>query len=187
MKGTRAALRYAKATLSVAKDRGIVEEINKDMMLISDVVSESKDLLVMLKSPVIKNSVKRKVLEEIFSKKVNPLTMEVINLLFENDRINLLPLVAKEYIIIYDYLKGIEKAIITTPVPLSKKLEKKFLDKITKITGKEINIENVVDPDIVGGYVLRVGDKQLDSSVVGMLNSVLHQFGDNKYISKLEN
>ncbi len=185
MKGTRAALRYARATLDLAKDKGIAEKINKDMIMISKAISESKDLQVMLKSPVIRSSVKRSVLTEIFGKKVNPLTEKVISLLIENGRIELLEPVAKEYVLIYDYLKGIETALVTTAVPLSKDLEKEFLKKVTELVGKEITVKNIVDPTIVGGYILRVGDQQLDSSVTGLLNSVMEDFSDNQYISKL--
>jgi F-type H+-transporting ATPase subunit delta len=185
MKGTRAALRYAKATLDLAKERGIAEKINEDMLLISKAISDSNDLQIMLKSPVIRSSVKKTILNKIFSKKVNPLTVKVIDLLINNNRIELLQLVAKEYVIIYDYLKGIETALVTTAVPITKELEKEFLKKVTALVGKEITVKNVVDPSIVGGYILRVGDQQLDSSVIGMLNNVLQDFGDNNYISKL--
>jgi len=185
MKGTRAALRYAKATLDLAKEKGIADKINEDMILIGKAISESNDLQVMLKSPVIRSSVKRSVLKKIFGSKVNPLTEKVINLLIENGRIELLELVSKEYIIIYDYLKGIETALITTAIPLTKELEKDFLKKVTELVGKDISIKNIVDPSIVGGYILRVGDQQLDSSVTGLLNSVREGFGDNQYISKL--
>jgi F-type H+-transporting ATPase subunit delta len=185
MKGTRAALRYAKATLDLAKERGIAEKINDDMQLISKAISESKDLQIMLKSPVVRSSVKRSVLTKIFGSKVNPLTEKVMYLLLDNNRIELLELVAKEYVIIFDYLKGIETALVTTAVPLTKELEKEFLKKVTDLVGKEITVKNIVDPSIVGGYILRVGDQQLDSSVTGLLNSVLEDFGDNHYISKL--
>lgn len=185
MKGTRAALRYAKATLDLAKEQGIEEKINDDMKLISSAIAESPDLEVMLKSPVIRSAVKRSVLTKIFGSKVNPLTMKLIDLLIKNDRINILGLVAKEFVIIYDYLMGIETALVTTAVPLTKELEKDFLKKVTDLIGKEITVKNIVDPSIVGGYILRVGDQQLDSSVTGLLNTVLEGFGDNHYKSKL--
>ena len=185
MIGTRAALRYAKATLNLAKEKSLSKEVNDDMILIRDTIAENNDLEVMLKSPIVKSEVKRKVLEGIFKKKVNGITMGLINLLIENKRLNLLPLVAKEYIVIYDFMKGIEVAHVTTAVPLTKELEKAILERVNESSDNQVSLVNVVDPSIIGGFVLRLGDKEYDSSVAYRLNDLLTQFEDNQYISKL--
>lgn len=185
MKGTRAALRYAKATLNLAKEKGLAEEINNDMLLIDNTIEENDDLLIMLKSPIIKSKVKKSALTEIFHKNVNSITLGVINLLIENKRLALLPLVVKEYTVIYEFLKGIEVAHVISAVPLTKELEKKLLNKLKGIVGKEITLKNKVDPSIVGGFILRVGDKQYDSSISNRLSTLLTRFEDNQYISKL--
>jgi F-type H+-transporting ATPase subunit delta len=185
MKGTRAALRYAKAVLNLAKEQRVIDKVNDDMNLIATALNENTDLKIMLRSPVIKPSVKRRVLDKIFKEKTQPLTWKLIELLIKNNRIDILEQFAKQYRIIYDFHKGIETALVTTAVPIDKKLENRIHDIVTKIIGKTITVKNVVDPSIVGGYILRVGDKQVDSSVVGLLNNVLETFGDNHYISKL--
>ena len=185
MVGTRAALRYAKATLNLAKDKGLEKEVNDDMKLILTTLEESKELEVMLKSPVIKSDAKRTVLTKIFDKKVNGITLGLLNLLIENKRPALLTLVAKEYIVIYDFLKGVEVAQITSAVPLTKELEKEILKRVQESIGKEITLNNIVDPSIIGGFVLRVGDKQYDSSVSYRLKDLLAQFEDNQYVSKI--
>ncbi len=184
MKGTRAALRYAKATLDLAKEKGLTDEINKDMKLIASTISENDELSLMIKNPIIKSGIKKEVLNKIFGSKVNPISIELIKLLIENKRLELLEFVAKQYNIIYDQLKGIEIAQVTTAIPLTKKLEEKILAKVKSIVGKEISLNNIVDPSITGGFILRVGDKQLDSSVTGMLNTMLKDFEDNT-ISKI--
>ena len=185
MKGTRAALRYAKATLNLAKEKGLAKEVNDDMILIQSTIEENNDLEIMLKSPVIKSAPKKAVLTEIFGKKVNGITMGLINLLIENKRLSLLNLVAKEYIVIYDFLQGVEVAQITSAVPLTKELEAEILKRIKESIGKEISMNNVIDPSIIGGFVLRVGDKLYDSSVSSRLKNLLSQFEDNHYISKI--
>ena len=98
---------------------------------------------------------------------------------------DLLPLVAKEYIVIYDFMKGVEVAQITTAVPLTKELEKKILKRIQESIDADVSLVNVVDRSIIGGFVLRVGDKEYDSSVSYRLTDLLSQFEDNQYISKL--
>ena len=185
MVGTRAALRYAKATLNLAKEKDLAKEVNKDMILIRDTIEANNDLEVVLKSPVIKSANKRSVLIEIFKKNINDITKGLIDVLIENKRLNLLPLVAKEYIVIYDFMKGVEVAQITTAVPLTKELEKKILKRIQESIDADVALVNVVDPSIIGGFVLRVGDKEYDSSVAYRLEDLLSQFEDNQYISKL--
>lgn len=185
MKGTRAALRYAKAVLNLAKEKGFAKEVNDDMILIQSTIEENHDLDVMLKSPIIKSGPKRAVLTEIFEKKVNGITMGLLNLLIENKRLSILNLVAKEYVVIYDFLQGVEVAQITSAVPLTKKLETEILKRIKESVGKEISMNNVIDPSIIGGFVIRVGDKLYDSSVSSRLSNLLSQFEDNHYISKI--
>ncbi len=185
MVGTRVALRYAKAVLNLAKEKGFAKEVNDDMILIQLTIEENSDLEIMLKSPIIKSKAKKSVLTEVFGKKVNGITMGLLNLLIENKRPSLLLLVAKQYIVIYDFLKGIEVAQVTSAVPLTKDLEKAILKRVEESLGKQITLNNVVDPSIIGGFVLRVGDKLYDSSVSYRLSNLLSQFEDNQYISKI--
>ena len=185
MKGTRAALRYAKATLNLAKERDLAKEINDDMLLIDQTISENHDLLNMLKSPIIKSKVKKSILTELFGKKINVISHGLINLLIENKRLPLLPLVASEYTIIYDFLKGVEVAQITSAIPLNKDLENRILKKVREMSGKDITLKNIINPSILGGFILRVGDKQYDSSISGRLNQLRSRFEDNKYIAKI--
>lgn len=185
MKGTRAALRYAKATLNLAKEKGLAKEINEDMLLIDGTISENDDLLNLLKSPIVKSQIKKTVLTELFGNKINSITLGVINLLIENNRLQLLPLVASEYTIIYDFLQGVEIAHVTSAIPLTKETEKRILKKVNEISGKQISLKNIIDPSIIGGFILRVGDKQFDSSVSGQLSELRSKFEDNHYISKI--
>jgi len=185
MKGTRAALRYAKATLNLAKEKGLAKEINNDMLLIDKTIEENHDLLNMLKSPIIKSAVKKSILTKLFEGKVNVITLGLIRLLIENKRLPLLPLVAVEYTVIYDFLKGVEIAHVTSAVPLNKDLENRILKKVREMSGKDISLKNIIDPSIIGGFILRVGDKQYDSSISSRLNQLSANFADNKYISKI--
>jgi len=185
MKGTRAALRYAKATLDLAKEKGLAKEINDDMLLIDQTISENKDLDSMLKSPIIKSSVKKTVLTEIFGNKTNAITHRLFSLLIENKRLPLLPVVAKEFIIIYDKFRGVEVAHVTTAIPLTKELEAKILIKIKEFTNNKINLKNTIDASIIGGFILTVGDQQYDSSVAGQLHNLLTTFEKNQYTAKI--
>ena len=132
-----------------------------------------------------KSNAKKEVLQSVFKGKVDEITMGLINLLIENKRLDILQLVAIEYCIIYDFQLGVEVAQITSAVPLTKKLEDEILKRVKEALGKEVTLKSKIDPSIIGGFVLRVGDRQYDSSVSYRLNDLLSKFEDNQYISKL--
>jgi len=185
MKQTRAALRYAKAILNLAKDRKLAEVVNTDLQLITNTFVNQPDFQVILLNPVIKSDVKKVILSKVFGAKINELTLGLINLLIENKRLNILLDVAKEYIIIFDFDMGIEVAKVTTAIPLSKNLENKILTKVETLTGKKVTIKNTIDPTVIGGFILRIGDIQYDTSINGKLNLLKRDFEDNYYIPKL--
>lgn len=185
MKEARPALRYAKAILNLAKDQNADEEVNNNMKDIVATIAESDDLDAMLKSPVIKASDKKKVLDALFGGKVNNITKGLFNLLAENKRMLMLNQVAKQYSIIYDYYKNMQVATVTTAVELSSELEAKIQQKVIEITGNSATINNIVNPEIIGGFILRVGDVQYDASISNQFNELRREFDNSHYIPKI--
>ena len=182
MEGTRAAIRYAKALLNLAKEHGLHEEVNENMLLIVNTIDESKDLQVMLKSPIIKTEIKKNVLNSIFESYINDLSKGLLKLLIENKRIELLRLVAKQYTVIFDFLMGYEVATVTTAIPLTPEMEKEIFDKISMLTSKELSIKNIVNPEIIGGFILRIEDMQYDASILNKFKSLKKEFNKNLYL-----
>ena len=182
MEGTRAAIRYAKALLNLAKEHGLHEEVNENMLLIVNTIDESKDLQVMLKSPIIKTEIKKNVLNSIFESYINDLSKGLLKLLIENKRIELLRLVAKQYTVIFDFLMGYEVATVTTAIPLTPEMEKEIFEKINKLTSKEVSIKNIVNPEIIGGFILRIEDMQYDASILNKFKSLKKEFNKNLYL-----
>lgn len=185
MKDARPALRYAKAILNLAKETKVESEVNADMQLIASTISENDDLQVLLNSPVIKGSDKKKVLNSLFEGKVNTVSLGLFDLLLENKRMSILLSITKQYTVIYDHLKHIDIAKVTTAIPLSKKLEKTVLDKIVELTGNKATLENIVNPAILGGFILRVGDVQYDASISNYLNELRKEFDHSDFIPKI--
>lgn len=178
MAGERAAIRYAKAVLSLATDNNTADAVNTDMELIKNTVAMSKDLKDMLYSPVIRSSVKKAALLEIF-KNTNKATVNLIDVLIANKRTSLLPEVASSFTTLFEQQKGNQIAEVTTAVPLTKELEEKVLAKVKELTGKEAAIINVVDESILGGFILRVGDTQYNASIANQLNKLKREFTIN--------
>jgi len=137
MKDARAALRYAKAILNLAKDSKSETAVNDDMSLIAATIAENKDLEVMLKSPIVKVSDKMNVLNALFDGKVNTITLGLFHLLKDNKRIAMLKSIARKYAIVFDHLKHTQAAVVTTAVALTEEIEKLVLDKIVALTGKK--------------------------------------------------
>ena len=185
MKDPRAALRYAKAILNLAKDSNLESDVNNDMLFISKTIAENSDLNIILNSPIIKANKKRDVLEALFGKKVNNISLGLFHLLEINKRMEMLEMVAKKYTIIFDHLKHIDIAKVTTAVPLTKEVEKKVMAKVVEITGNETVLENKINPAILGGFILRVGDVQYDASISNYLNELKKEFDNSHYIPKI--
>uniref|UniRef100_UPI004049B6C8 ATP synthase F1 subunit delta n=1 Tax=Flavobacterium sp. TaxID=239 RepID=UPI004049B6C8 len=175
MSESRAAVRYAKATLDLAKENKALDALEKDMRSIAETITESKELSDYLNSPVVKSSDKKNVISEVF-KGSNQITEGLITALLDNKRIGLLYEVAQKYIILNEDLKGQGVAFVTTAVPLTADLEKKILQKVVELTGKKVVVENKVDATILGGFVLRVGDLQYDASISSKLGNLKREF-----------
>ena len=175
MEGTRAAKRYAKAVLNLAKDQNTVEAVNNDMRLITNTVTNSKDLSDMLQNPVLRSEIKKSVLLEVF-KDSNAITVGLIDTLISNKRINILSEVASRYNQLYDKYRGSEVAIVTTAIPLTDDLKSKVLAKAKELTGNDVVVKNIVDESIIGGFILRVGDIQYNASITNKLNKLKREF-----------
>ena len=175
MAGTRAAIRYAKAVLSLAKDQNTAEAVNIDMKQIATAIAKSDDLNVMLQNPVVRSSTKKKALLAVFNNS-NIITINLINVLITNKRLSLLGEVALKVNQLYDKLKGTEVAMVTTAIPLTDNLKSKVLAKAKELTGKDVEIKNIVDQSIIGGFILRIGDVQYNASITNKLNKLKREF-----------
>ncbi|MEM6514894.1 MAG: ATP synthase F1 subunit delta [Bacteroidota bacterium] len=171
----RAAIRYAKALLSLTEENKTSLAVNKDMVLIAKTISENRELKQVLESPVVASSVKKNVVLDIF-KSINAQSKSLFDTLIENNRISILGTVANQYIKLYDELKGVQVATVTTAVPLDSALEKKVMAKVKELTGKNAELKKIVDEDILGGFILRVGDTQYDASVANKLEKLKREF-----------
>ncbi|AJH13312.1 ATP synthase F1 subunit delta [Myroides odoratimimus] len=169
MVSTRAAARYAKAMLEVSGQKGNAEAINSDMILISESVSQSEDLKVFLTNPIVSGEIKLNALLEVFAN-VDQSTKELFKVLKANNRFEILGVIALQFQEQYEALKGIERVVVTTAVPMDAALESKVLSKVQSLApGKQIVISNIVDASILGGFILKMGDKQYNASIANQL------------------
>jgi F-type H+-transporting ATPase subunit delta len=175
MSGSRAAIRYAKAVLSLATDKKSAEAVNSDMKSITSSIAQSDDLSQMLQSPVVRSLDKKAVLTSVF-KDANIATTNLIDTLISNKRLALLNDVAASYTQLFDKMRGSQVANITTAIPLTNDLKIKVLAKVKELTGKEAEVENIIDESILGGFILRVGDIQYNASISNKLAKLKREF-----------
>ena len=175
MAGSRAAIRYAKAVLSLASDQKAESVVDKDMKLIAQTIAENEDLDKLLKSAIIKSELKKEMLNKLFPK-LNDMTSNLFEVLVSNKRIDILGDIVIKYSVLFDELKGKERAIVTTALPMTKDLEVKVLKKVKELTSKSVELENIVDESIIGGFILTIGDKQYNASVANNLNKLKREF-----------
>ena len=169
MSGIRAAIRYAKAILEIADSKGVASEVSADMTLIATTITGNSELTHFIQNPLIKTDTKKNVVLEVFAS-VNPVTRSLFHLLLENKRFEILAAIAVEYNNLFDVMNGVEIAKVTTAFPMDAALEAKVLAKIATFSDKKVTIENTVDASIIGGFILRIGDKQYNASVANRLH-----------------
>ncbi|MHA7059285.1 ATP synthase F1 subunit delta [Aquimarina sp. M1] len=174
---SRAAIRYAKAVLSLAQDQGATKDIQKDMQDIITTIDGSSDLKMVINSPLIKSEVKLASLREIF-KNTGDVTQKLFDILITNKRVNLLEDVARQYIALFDQLNNTQVAKVTTAIPLNKALSALVQAKVKELTGNEATIENVIDESIIGGFILRVGDLQYNASIANKLTNLKRELSN---------
>lgn len=177
MTGTRAAIRYAKAILDVSNANGNVASVSQDMLTVTAAISESLDLNQFLQNPVVKGEAKLAALNEIFAT-ANADTKSLFQLLFQNKRLDILEAVATQFNVLYDELQGKQIAYVTTATPMSSELEAKVLAKIKEISSKEVTIVNEVNADIIGGFIIRIGDQQFNASIANQLSQLKREFNN---------
>jgi len=173
---TRAAIRYAKAVLDQANHAKISEVVFGDMKSIQETLAGSKELRVVLQSPVVKAEDKKQALLQIFEKN-SDVTKGLIQILSSNKRINLLGVVAQAYVDLYNNSKGVKVATVITAVAITPEIQATVLSKVKEMTGSEnVTIDNTIDDSIIGGFILRVGDLQYNASIANQLGNLKREF-----------
>ena len=165
----KVAQRYAKAIYNA--NSSVMNNVNQDMQLIAKTVSKNHELQAFLKSPIIRSEVKVTALQQIF-KDVQNETKELFELLKINKRFDILADIANQFTSIYNDHNHIENVMVTTATPITKEIEDKVINKVKNVTDKKLVLNNVIDPSIIGGFIIRVGDIQFNESVKHKLQTI---------------
>jgi len=181
----RGAKRYAKGLMQFAVETGQAKQINDEMIDLKKTLEGSRELNAFLSSPIFDSKRKVEVAKELF-KSFSPAVQNFIRLVINHRREKGLKEIAKQYIDLYNQLNNIRVAEIITATELNDSLIQEIVAKAKETVGDyTYEIDSKVDPSLIGGFVLRVGDKQIDTSIKSRLNLLKKEFDKNEYIPKI--
>ena len=169
MTESRVAGRYAKSLLDLAKEMGTLPAVADDMRLVAKTLAGSPELRRMLVSPVLKSDKKLAIITAIFKGKMSDMSLKFFILLAQKGRDEELGSVADAFLAQYRTVQGIQQAHLTTATTLTDAQRAEFKRLAEAQTGKKIEFIEKVDADLIGGFVLRIGDRQVDDSVASRL------------------
>ena len=170
MKPTRTAFRYAKATLAYANENKFSDKVAKEMQGLIELYESSVQLNRLLSDPFLSNTKKQSILRSIVPNS-SDVTKKLLNLLTSNNRLFLLKEVAKRYIQLFSEQQGELNATVISAIPLTQNLEKEIHNKLEDFSGKKIYILNKIDKSLLGGFILKIGDMEFNSSLAYKLKT----------------
>src|SRR4051812_26620304 len=186
MPNPRLAARYAKSLIDLANERNQVEPVYQDMLFLQALCKESRDFSMLLRSPVVKADKKIAIVEAVTKGKISELTAVFNRLLINKGRESNLPEVITSFIDQYKLQKGIHTVKLTTAVPVTEEIKKQIIGQVKMQTKMEnIDLKAIINENIIGGFVLEIGDQLIDASVVYDLNKIKSQFMNNDFIYKI--
>lgn len=172
----RVASRYSKALVELANSKGALDAIKSDMETVINLFEESREFARFIASPILTPVKKKSVLKSIFDGKVNPITSSFFDLMVDKGRENGLLQIAKETLKKYNEINGIQTVDFYTSIEMNDSVKNEISSTLAKSLGKKIELRSTVKEDLIGGYILRVDDKQIDHSVKGSLQKLRNEF-----------
>lgn len=173
MKNNRAlAKKYAAALLALAKETGTLEEVEQELAQIGEIVQQNPELTGFLRNPLISREAKKEVVERIFTQHLNPMVMRFLGVVIDRGRIALLPDIIDVYLELSHVERNIAEAQVRLAVDLTDEEETRLIRELNELTGKEIYLEKTIDPSILGGMIVTIGDRRIDGSLKRQLHEM---------------
>jgi F-type H+-transporting ATPase subunit delta len=157
--------RYAKALFELALEKSLVDEVYRDSLLITKVCEESKDLRLLLKSPIINSGKKLTIVRDIFEKNINSLTLTYLLIMVRKNRESFIQAIAGKLVELYQAYKNILTVHFSSPVLPNEETRKQVLALMEKFTKADVELKAEIDESLIGGFVLNWEDRQYDASI----------------------
>ena len=161
--------RYAKALMMIGKENRCLETFKADVELINATIGENPMFRQILENPVIKPLQKRNVMAELLKDRVHPLTLNMINIIIHNRREFLLADVMRDFTDLYEKSKGIKRAHIVSATGMDEKSKQTLQQQLNTLFKADVQMTAETNPELIGGFIFRVGDQQYDASLSSAL------------------
>lgn len=171
MNDSKISVRYSKALFQTALEKNIVGKVMDDMKFISE-LSKSPETLEFLENPIIPPSKKSDIFQKMLKGNVHDITLALVDLLVKNGRESFLPAIARSFMRETRMHEGITETILTTAVPVDENVKKQISELVKKTFSTNVELKEVIDPAIIGGFILKVDDNYIDASVKNKLRKV---------------
>nr|YP_009393915.1 ATP synthase CF1 subunit delta [Polysiphonia sertularioides]ARW62477.1 ATP synthase CF1 subunit delta [Polysiphonia sertularioides] len=169
----RIAVPYAEAIIVNAKSQDLLDEYKKDLSAILSVLSGSQDLKLFLLNPVTSKFIKKKVLKKLFEDQINQFVMNFLLVLVDRRRISFLETIIQKYLQLNYLLESVTIVELYSAVPLDEVQQCNLIDKVKLITkSNQIKLIAHKDPSLIGGFIIKIGSKVIDASLIGNLNKI---------------
>jgi F-type H+-transporting ATPase subunit delta len=165
-------VRYAKAFFLLAKEKKMLDILNTDIQNISDICIHSTDFILLLESPVVATSKKTELITKIFKGQINQLTLNFLLLITNNKREVHIPGICRNFLELIRKDQNIKSATLVTATEINSKTIDKIKSLIERELKAKVELSSRVEPEIIGGLILRIDDKQYDSSVFTQLRKI---------------
>jgi F-type H+-transporting ATPase subunit delta len=172
MNDSKIPVRYAKALFFLAKETKTFDTIKKDMQLLYQGIHEIPELQFIIKSPVIKVSDKINLFHEAFKDSFSQVTLSFIKLVLENRREEYLTRISLYFLYKLKKELGISPASLLTASPIDEKLRQSVINLISRKFNTKAELTEEVDQKIIGGFILRINDQQIDASIASKLSRI---------------
>ncbi len=179
MNESKISVRYAKALFELGKEKELIDTVIKDIQLVDEVCKSIADFWLMVESPVVKTSQKRASVKQIFGDRINEITLNFLDLVVKNRREIYLKDISRNFLALCRKDQGILSARLTSASAIEDSSKENLSTFLSESFNSKIELEEVVDKEIIGGFVLRVEDQQLDASVSTQLNKIKRELLSN--------
>jgi F-type H+-transporting ATPase subunit delta len=172
---SRIAKRYAKALFELAQEENALNQVSKDFELIRDLLKNSKDFHQFTKNPLISIIERKKILDKIFLEKISETSNNFLKMISQKKRLDYLDEITARY---FDFVKadaGVVEGELFAVVELKSSQIKKIKENMERLTGKEVILNEIIDPNILGGFIVKVGDLVIDNSIRNQLERLRKQ------------
>ncbi len=172
------ATRYADALFAIAKEKDSIDQWEQELGLVNEAIESNPEFKRILNHPYVDNAAKKTLISDILKGSISDLLENFLHLLVDKKRINFFSHIVRAYILRANEARGIADATVVTPKALSADQQEHIRKTFEGVVGKKIRIATEIDPQIVGGFIVRIGDRVYDSSIKTQLNrfkATLHE------------